>query len=643
MNRMLFVLVVMAFLAMVAIGAPQSLKLSPATPATPVKLEPASSAETSAPVVTPATDETDQVWQIGTTYSDFFSYGSANKYIARDSAGYLHVSWMNARLTGGGDRVVSYNYRNPSGAWSSSTGTPVFTGVGAGFNCSDVRRDGRAVVTAHRPGTSFGYTCVTGIDLEAYANALIDVATPACVNPPIDSILWPTMSINRHNMAHVFARERDVGGIYPYSRIYYSRTNTELETASAFVPGFNTYGISYATQTSRTTDNIAVAWPETNVPNGYENPAGWAGYLALQINNDLKIARSNDGGNAWNFANALNVTRFRGWQANHFALFGDTTLAAGDTFRFFNDAALVYDNNNQLHVVFVTRGLWEDGTADTTAGPPVYGLTGSASFMWHWSEANPDTCTIVADGWWNAPQTQAWRSTIDRPSIGVATNGDLYVVFTRYDYGDMSMNGWPCGDVYATVSANNGMSWYHPTNLTNTAGDSLPAGQAHNEIWPSVQEVITDSLFVSYIDDMSGGSAWFEEALSADWTLNPVRVMSVSPNQIRRDSLLLYPDYPPLHVQHLYNVSTPENPTTTLPGEYKLSAYPNPFNPEVRIQFAMPTNGNAIVKVFDVAGREIATLADGKYVAGSHHVMWKPANQSAGIYFVRMESNGVSS
>ena len=73
------------------------------------------------------------------------------------------------------------------------------------------------------------------------------------------------------------------------------------------------------------------------------------------------------------------------------------------------------------------------------------------------------------------------------------------------------------------------------------------------------------------------------------------------------------------------------------PTEYGLSqCYPNPFNPSTRIQFSLPTGTNLTLGVYDVLGREVATLANGYYAAGVHSVVWNATSASSGVYYARL-------
>ncbi len=82
-----------------------------------------------------------------------------------------------------------------------------------------------------------------------------------------------------------------------------------------------------------------------------------------------------------------------------------------------------------------------------------------------------------------------------------------------------------------------------------------------------------------------------------------------------------------------------------LSKEFKLSQnYPNPFNPSTTINYSLPTAGNVKVQIFDVMGRIVAELVNGKQNAGTHNVIWNGRNHhgvkvSSGIYAYRMQYN----
>ena len=78
-----------------------------------------------------------------------------------------------------------------------------------------------------------------------------------------------------------------------------------------------------------------------------------------------------------------------------------------------------------------------------------------------------------------------------------------------------------------------------------------------------------------------------------------------------------------------------------LPQRFYLEQnYPNPFNPVTRIKYSVPEIGYITIKVYDLMGREVATIFDGVQQAGNYTAILDGSNLTSGIYFYRMEANG---
>ncbi|MEJ2102970.1 MAG: PQQ-binding-like beta-propeller repeat protein [Ignavibacteriaceae bacterium] len=66
--------------------------------------------------------------------------------------------------------------------------------------------------------------------------------------------------------------------------------------------------------------------------------------------------------------------------------------------------------------------------------------------------------------------------------------------------------------------------------------------------------------------------------------------------------------------------------------------YPNPFNSTTNIRYSIPVSDRATIKVFDLLGKEVATLLDRYQQAGSYDVIFQPNNLTSGIYFYTLTS-----
>jgi hypothetical protein len=67
-----------------------------------------------------------------------------------------------------------------------------------------------------------------------------------------------------------------------------------------------------------------------------------------------------------------------------------------------------------------------------------------------------------------------------------------------------------------------------------------------------------------------------------------------------------------------------------------LQNYPNPFNAKTTIRFVTAGSDRVRLETFDLLGRKVATLVDGRLEAGLHTVVWDCGNLPSGVYFYRL-------
>jgi predicted GH43/DUF377 family glycosyl hydrolase len=76
-----------------------------------------------------------------------------------------------------------------------------------------------------------------------------------------------------------------------------------------------------------------------------------------------------------------------------------------------------------------------------------------------------------------------------------------------------------------------------------------------------------------------------------------------------------------------------------VPHDFTLTQnYPNPFNPSTTIRYSLPSSANVKLAVYDLLGREIATLVNEEQSAGWKEVEWNAGGVSSGIYFYKLQA-----
>ncbi len=109
--------------------------------------------------------------------------------------------------------------------------------------------------------------------------------------------------------------------------------------------------------------------------------------------------------------------------------------------------------------------------------------------------------------------------------------------------------------------------------------------------------------------------------------LDDIKVMNYVPNSYLPDSLR----------------STSIEEPTEMPDQVILSQnYPNPFNPTTNIDFQLPRSSDVELTVYDVLGRRVATLIDGKRSAGSYEISFDASRLSSGVYLYKLETTDVT-
>ncbi len=78
-----------------------------------------------------------------------------------------------------------------------------------------------------------------------------------------------------------------------------------------------------------------------------------------------------------------------------------------------------------------------------------------------------------------------------------------------------------------------------------------------------------------------------------------------------------------------------------MPTEYSIAKlYPNPFNPTLTVVVGLPEPAGLCIRVYNITGRQVAELVDGRRGAGYHGFVFNGSAMASGAYFVRASIPG---
>jgi photosystem II stability/assembly factor-like uncharacterized protein len=132
-----------------------------------------------------------------------------------------------------------------------------------------------------------------------------------------------------------------------------------------------------------------------------------------------------------------------------------------------------------------------------------------------------------------------------------------------------------------------------------------------------------------------GGINWFEDPYVTSF-LNGQTISSIIPITEHIGYIIGEGNFT-LAVADDSTLLTPvETEDSSLP-KYELSQnYPNPFNPSTKINYSVPQYETVTIKVYDLLGKEIATLLNEEKNAGMYQVEFKGEGITSGIYFYKL-------
>ncbi|MBL0059990.1 MAG: hypothetical protein IPP40_00420 [bacterium] len=405
----------------------------------------------------------------GTTYYDYQHNGTAGKMIGVDELGFVHVTWMNALDQTFTQRDAFYNCWDPStGNWQEliPEGGVAANTVRAGYVTNAVLPNGFSFPAFHStpPGEATLGTHVS-IDFQGGAGAF----TPFPIGLfGASQVLWPKIARDDDGTLHgVSTSDPDTDQGYHYFKatpVYDQGFGIEIQYTT-----FSTGDFYQLLGTGEViAPDVAASPVSRRVAVVFNDSRGGEGGIT-QINNDLMLVISEDGG--MNFAPPIDLTD---WIEPDFGCAsGDTIACNGDTLRPYTCLDVEFDYNDNIHVAFTTRTLYEFGYPGYDAPPTAFI---NMSSIWHWGEDTDEFSNIVNHNAFasfsngdSLMTDNAWQLMVQRPSMSFDTSSnDLYCSFIWHDSTQYSANYFMSADIWLSKSCNNGRTWFEPINLTST-------------------------------------------------------------------------------------------------------------------------------------------------------------------------------
>lgn len=263
--------------------------------------------------------------------------------------------------------------------------------------------------------------------------------------------------------------------------------------------------------------------------------------------------------------------------------------------------------------------------------------------------------TLDAGASWSQPLLVTGGSGIQSdPSLIVDQNGVFHLAHHEYPQAGNAQ----AANVKYGYSTNHGLSWtFKQLSPANVRGHLVKSAyDFKNDVvwifWKDERDFVSPSdrradIIGTAITNRGaslGAPEFISDGGSTEYGFHNFKV---GPDGIVRGHFnTFYSDNTPSTIYYTQRSSVTTGvtaSTSVMPEQFALQQnYPNPFNPSTVISFQLSVNSHVTLQVFDVNGREVATLVDGNLEAGAHNVTFAPRDFAGGIYFYKITAGKFS-
>lgn len=362
----------------------------------------------------------------------------------------------------------------------------------------------------------------------------------------------------------------------------------------------------------------------------WENIYGGDGFYVLvdPLDNNFVYAEYQYG----NFARSTNGGNYFNWAMNGISSSDRMNWCTPVVFDPGNPEILYY-GSNRLYKSTNRAQSWSPVSTDLTNGPGVnltYGTISTISV----SPVNTEIIYVGTDDgnvWVSAMNGMGWEylSTnlpdrwVSRVAADPFEENTAYVTFSGYRFNDYLPH------IFRTIDK--GQNW-------EDISGNLPESPINDVI---VDPTNNQTLYIA-----TDVGVFVTENLGQDWEMLGYNLPNVPINDLRLHngtrSLLAGTFGRSMYTYDLYQdtIATDIHTNKRVFTSIEIMAFPNPFGEMIYLNVCVDSDENGMIEVFDMNGRKITTVFNGKLNKGESQFNWKPENNSGGTYFLKISTEG---
>jgi len=544
---------------------------------------------------------------IGGTIYDLQSNSAVARRVVNHGDGTLSVVWIVSTDVGPNysTRGTGYQYFNGSSWLGLSTVVNRIETVRVGWPSIALMGNGKEIILAHNTGTYQYNEELNAAKGSTTFAASVSGASPAMA-PAGHGTIWNRMAnggpgdSTLHFIANVFSSDSSVIRNGVKAPFLYSRS----------LDGGKTWPIANVTLPRYDSTRTRFGGGDDYAIDAQNNAVA---ILHGGLAEDVTLWKSMDNGTTFTRTLVDSVPFVKN-------MTGATSTDTMNT----NDGSMsvVLDANNKAHVAYaLSRTL--PGTGGVSFFPGTIGLV-------YWNEINKTKVNVpisladidangngvydLADSTTSSTQCRYGNnSVLNKPCISVDTAGNVYIIFSLPTDGDSTTDGTNQGfrDIYVVATTDNGATWTHVQNLTNTVGVE--------EAFASMSKLVTKDLHIVFQSDGEPGTALTNT--DADGP-NDIRYLKVKTADIL-NNVAGIKEIP----SDLFSVG---------------QNYPNPYTGMTNIDVTLQHAADLTLEITNLLGQVVYTNKAKSLYPGVHTFSVDGSTLGAGIYFYTIRSNNAS-